>query len=288
MTYLLTIKELFWSLLLQVNYITNTLLSLIMAKLSKYLSIGLVVILTVSSLMMVNSVNAQTNLTIPTPAVPEFSVGVVDHSYDIPTTTTITIDPYTGEEKTNIQPGYHVENFTTDITIKNQPFKSDTEGLIDLFFNIRVKGHYEQNWTELFHITGRSNDNTLLRQSHNQFTVYSYFKQYPAQGVVEFQVEAFIAVGIIDEGPFGHWVYKESGWSPTQTITIGDNYTISTFSSSITNIPYPSLPEVTTESPSPTPTPTVPEFPITATLIAVLAAVSLLLIIGKRKQSFNH
>jgi hypothetical protein len=258
-----------------------------MAKLSKYLSIGLVVILTVSSLMMVNSVNAQTNLTIPTPAVPEFSVGVVDQSYDVPTNTTTTIDPYTGEEKTNIQPGYHVEKFTVDITIKNQPFKSDNE-LIDLFFNIRVKGHYEQNWTELFHITGGLNDNSLLRQSHNQFTVYSYFKQYPAHGVVEFQVKAFIAVGIRDIGSFGHWTWQESDWSPKQTITIGDDYTSSTFSSSITNLPYPSLPPVTTQTPSPTPSPTVPEFPITATLIAVLVSVSLLLMAGKRKQSFNQ
>ena len=45
-----------------------------------------------------------------------------------------------------------------------------------------------------------------------------------------------------------------------------------------------------TEQPTitPTPSPSVPEFPITATLVAVLAAVSLLLMIGKRKQSFNH
>jgi hypothetical protein len=42
------------------------------------------------------------------------------------------------------------------------------------------------------------------------------------------------------------------------------------------------------ENPSGAPFPTVPEFPITATLIAVLVAVSLLLVLGKRKQSFNH
>jgi hypothetical protein len=253
-----------------------------MAQLSKYLSIGLVVILIVSSLMMVNSVNAQTNLNIPTPAVPEFSVGVVDHSYDVPTTTTTSIDPYTGEEKTIVHQGYHVNNFTVDITIKNQPFTSDNE-LIDLFFNIRQKGHYEQNWTDLFHISKGVNGNSLLRQSHNQFTVYSFFKEYPAHGVVEFQVEAFIAVGQKFTTSFGYWTWQESGWSPTQTITIGDDYTSSTFSSSITNTPYPSLSPVTIQTPSPTPAPTVPEFPITATLIAILVAVSLLLVIGKRK-----
>jgi hypothetical protein len=40
---------------------------------------------------------------------------------------------------------------------------------------------------------------------------------------------------------------------------------------------------------APTPTPSVPEFPITATLVAVLFAVSLLLILGKRKLTIiNH
>lgn len=255
-----------------------------MARLGKYLTLCLILMLSVSSLLMATPTKAQT---IPTPAVPEFSVGVVDHSYDVPTNTTKTIDPYTGEEKTNIQPGYHVEKFTVDITIKNQPFKSDTE-LIDLFFNIRVKGHYEQNWTELFHITGGLNDNSLLRQSHNQFTVYSFFKQYPAHGVVEFQVKAFIAVGKVDYGPFGHWTWQESDWSPTQTITIGDDYTSSTFSSSITNTPYPSLSPVTTQTLSPTPAPTVPEFPITASLFAVLFAVSVLIIFSKKRLSTKN
>jgi hypothetical protein len=37
-----------------------------------------------------------------------------------------------------------------------------------------------------------------------------------------------------------------------------------------------------------TPTATVPEFPITTLLLAVLAAVSLLLVIGKRKLTVNH
>jgi hypothetical protein len=40
---------------------------------------------------------------------------------------------------------------------------------------------------------------------------------------------------------------------------------------------------LSTPTPNPTPTPTVPEFPITASLVTVLAAVSLLLVIGKKK-----
>jgi hypothetical protein len=43
-----------------------------------------------------------------------------------------------------------------------------------------------------------------------------------------------------------------------------------------------------TTTTSPTPSPTVPEFPLTATLIAVLTVVSLLLIISKRKPAVTH
>ncbi len=39
---------------------------------------------------------------------------------------------------------------------------------------------------------------------------------------------------------------------------------------------------------NPTPSPTVPEFPLTVSLIAVLVAASLLLVIGKKKLTFNH
>jgi hypothetical protein len=45
---------------------------------------------------------------------------------------------------------------------------------------------------------------------------------------------------------------------------------------------------ISTEVNEITPIPSVPEFPITATLIEVLAVVSLLLMIGKRKQRCNH
>jgi len=55
---------------------------------------------------------------------------------------------------------------------------------------------------------------------------------------------------------------ESSDWSPIQTVTIPAS--------------------------NPNPSPTVSEFPIAATLITVLVVVSLLLVIGKRKQSFNH
>lgn len=55
----------------------------------------------------------------------------------------------------------------------------------------------------------------------------------------------------------------------------------STVSPTPSSIPTPKVPVAT-------PIPSVPEFPITATLIAVLAVVSLLLIVGRTKQSIKH
>jgi hypothetical protein len=243
-----------------------------MDRLSKHLIFYLVVILAVSSLLMIKPIDAQT---IPKPAVPQFSVAVVDHSYVAQASTSI--DPYTGKEITH--PSYTVENKTIDITIKNQPFMPPNE-LTDLLFSIRLKGHFENTWRELYHITNKTNDNALLRQSHTVYTVLSIPQSFPANGSVDFQVKAFIAVGIIDIGSFGHWTWQESLWSPTQTIVITDN----AFSSSITSSPYPSLSPIST----PTPSPTVPEFPLTSTLIAVLVAVTLLLVIGKGKRNFSY
>jgi hypothetical protein len=56
----------------------------------------------------------------------------------------------------------------------------------------------------------------------------------------------------------------------------------------ISDEPTP-IPSSSFSIPTITPSPSVPEFPITATLIAVLVAVTLLLIIGKRKLTIiNH
>jgi hypothetical protein len=222
---------------------------MIMGCLSKSFSLLIILILAASSLSLVKPTYAQT---IPTPAVPEFSVAVVDHSYTVPASTSI--DPYTGQQITN--PSYIVENKTIDITIKNQPFVPPDD-LTDLFFNIGLKGHFETNWRELYHITNQTNDNTLLRQSGNEYTVHSIPQTFPSNGSVDFQVEAFIAVGHrFFNSNFGYWTWEESGWSPTQTIIIADG----AFSSSISTSPYPSLAPISTSTPPPSPTPTIPEF----------------------------
>jgi hypothetical protein len=187
--------------------------------------------------------------TIPKPSVPEFTVQFVDRSYDVPTSTSF--DPYTGKEITN--QGYHVENKTIEIKIKNQPFEPfyNANGqAINLYYNIRIKGYFEQNWTEVY----RPAYGFPRQSTDSNYTVFSYtwVEQGETQvgsrmitlrngAQADFQVEAMIGY-IADSGPFSdrspreYFVGETSGWSNTQSITIGE------VSASIS--PSPTIPEV--------------------------------------------
>jgi hypothetical protein len=100
-----------------------------MARMGKYLSIILVVILAASSLLIILSANAQT---IPKPSVPEFSVQFIDSSYNI-------TDQNTGQFE-------QVVNGTIQITIKNQQFTySFNDTIYNLYYNIRTKKASEDN-----------------------------------------------------------------------------------------------------------------------------------------------
>jgi hypothetical protein len=186
-------------------------------------------------------------LSIPKPSVPEFTVELVDHSYDVPSydvPPTYGIDQYTGENVTIAEgyhvEGYHVENKTIDITVTNQPFTSPDE-YTHFGYNVRVKGPYGEHWTELYPYTVSQEVGpwNLRFQSASENTVISIPQDYPSGGTVEFQVEAVIAIGhpFLNTN-FGYWEYSTSGWSETQTITIP------------TPTPSP------TASPTPTSTPT--------------------------------
>ena len=107
----------------------------------------LAIVLVASSIIMVQNASAQS---MPKPSVPQFSIQVVDYSYDVPTT--YTTDSYTGKQITN--PGYHVDDIRVEGKIKNQHFtpymipnpnstNSDNPNLnIDFYYNIRYKGHF--------------------------------------------------------------------------------------------------------------------------------------------------
>jgi hypothetical protein len=192
---------------------------------NKRATLLLITVLAVSSLIVVKSAFAQS---IPKPSVPEFTVKLVAHPYDVPTT--YTTDPYTGENIT--YPGYHVENRSIESTIKNQP--SVWGENYTLYYNVRVKGYFEKNWTEL---------QSHSAQSDSKYTVLSLPVYYPPKAQVDFQVEAIIIHSYENRVFSDDWlaqhplaevmqpgledIYEQeftivgtSGWSETQTVTI--------------------------------------------------------------------
>lgn len=234
---------------------------------NKSVALLVLVFLTASSLPAVRLASGEAS--VPKPSVPEFTGKLVDNSYDAPTTHSI--DPYTGQDITHA--GYHVENRTIEISIKNQPFTSyESNGqIIDLYLNIRTKGDYTENWTTIY-----SPEFVYPTQSKSDYTKISYSldeNEYPfwdnlnQGGIVDFQVEALIGSVHRDASTISApWVFdgETSGWSNTQTLIIP-------------------------ASTSPTSTPGVPEFSSLAIqfsliIIVIVVAVGLLFYFKKRKR----
>ncbi|MDR2204278.1 MAG: hypothetical protein LBE76_08335, partial [Nitrososphaerota archaeon] len=170
----------------------------------------IVLILSCGFLSILGTVRAES--AIPKPEIPEFTVKLVDRSYDVaPTQIT---DPYTG--KTENRPGYHVKKTGIDITIKNQDYP------YPLSYSVRTKGHFEdeEHWVNMFtRIGGRP---------EGQYTVLEYEEHsYPDGAKVDFQVEALYGSmewnddGYVPGvGGSWHFVGERSGWSKTQTLTV--------------------------------------------------------------------
>jgi hypothetical protein len=247
-----------------------------MDSISKTAPILLVLILaSASSFIILQSASAQSTLN---PSVPEFTLKQVDNSYNVAPTTTSTTDPYTNKTTTTTIPGYHVENKTIEATITNNLGASH--------YNFRYKPHYIENWTYYpFNPDSVSGYNSYdsfsvpNAASTSSYTVITldFLPSISERGEVDVQVQALI--GSYNAIPYGHMIDlgaptydfifqgTTSGWSNTQTITIGDS-----------------------ASASPSPSPTVPEFPQIAVLtmlvfmVSVTAAVTLL----KKKRSTNN
>jgi hypothetical protein len=215
--------------------------------LGKSFTLILIVILTSSTISLTGYATAQS---IATPSSPEFTLKFIDYSYDIPST--YKTDPYTGQTVVDVY-GKHIDNRTISIIIKNSdqqfyPFTDPSSGrTIDIFYNIRYKGMYTENWTEMYGGKGKMimyyMDSTLAR---NGFPTQSYGSQFttilfplsdniPNNIQMQFQVETLegyatayvqdsrILFSIVDYDFTG----QTSGWSSTHTVTIGQtpNYT---------------------------------------------------------------
>lgn len=193
---------------------------------NKRFALLLILVLTASSLIVVKPVYSP----ITKPSVPEFTLKIVDSSYDVPTT--YSIDPYTGENVTH--PGYHVEKKTIQATIKNNLGAS--------YYNFRYKPHYIDEWSYYPFDPDSSRGYNLYdaysvpcqADSDSDYTVISMtslpMHAFPEGGQVDFQVQALF--GNFDAIPYGHvqplpaptydfiFTGTTSDWSETQTLTI--------------------------------------------------------------------
>lgn len=223
---------------------------------------------------------------IPKPSVPEFTTKFVNASYLVTTT-----NPYTGLDETE-----QISNDSIEISITNQPFDYSKH---QIFYNIRVKPHFADGWTEVYPLRNRTssygddgfsyaeyiNDDSPP-QTKSSYTIIAFpvvptelylasgydIKRYysgadgqegvsfaflsaiPDGGQVDFEIEALVshdAEVYINDHPLAPWPighYEQanafdisSGWSNTQTITIGDSQTSS---------PEPATPTSSTPLPS--------------------------------------
>jgi hypothetical protein len=232
----------------------------------KLATLLLIAVLMVSSLILVESTYAATSK----PSIPEYTVKLVDRSYTVPLTYTNSTNPYTGQQETSTQGGYHVENKTIDVTIKNQPFTpTNIDGNItQLFYVIRWKGHFE-NWAESAFSTADFYyylNNVGTPASNSDYTVKTYtlasFGNIPEDGQVDFQVKAQVGYSFLYYGQHAHiqpigtnfQLVEESGWSSIQTVNISGN----SFSPIPTTSPSQSTPAPTIQPPQSTPNPTAP------------------------------
>jgi hypothetical protein len=178
---------------------------------------------------------------IPKPSVPEFTVLVTDHSYDVETTTTTTTD-LDGRIITSTTPGYHMLNGSITISIKNQPFTSyyDSDGYpINLYYHIRAKLLNPDYWhpineDQYFEVTNSAYTQVTYGYQGHDFWDYwggmPAYSPYQSDGTVDFQVEAFIGHTvtthrfsgpvITSEDLIVNYVGQTSGWSDSQTATI--------------------------------------------------------------------
>jgi hypothetical protein len=194
-------------------------------------------VLTISciNLLNVKPINAES---ISPPAIPQFTLRYVKASYNI-------IDPYTGVSK-------QVDNSTISIIIKNQPFNKIYNAMdnstTSLYYNVQVKGHYAENWTEVFNSINYSYplSNMVYTwynyaiQSDSAYTVISIPVNYPIGSQVDFRVQGVIAnqteiiipnfiPNPIRGGDYTlenvMFIIQTSDWSNAQTLTIPENQT---------------------------------------------------------------
>jgi len=185
--------------------------------------------------------------------------------------------------------GHHVKNMTIQVSVKNNPFFQTNDATSHLYYNVRFKGHFGNDWSEFPSVeTKNSSPSTfseyisispynfrLLEQSSSEYTTFLFSaNDYIPNASIDFQVEAVLGHDSqtwITTDPYGEYPahYYEavafdetSSWSNTQTI----------------NIPEPST------SPNPTSTPTVPELSWLLIMPLLIGTLTIALLLRHRKN----
>jgi len=203
------------------------------------------------------------------------------------------------------QAGYHIENKSIEVIIKNQPFisyRNENNSIVELHYYILAKGHF-QDWS-----SDMPNPYSRADHSYGEYTVLTYglggnngSDIYHRQlgevidgGKVDFKVQALTGYSTriqrsLYESQFGspyYWVFtvvKTSDWSNTQTITITESST-----SASTPKPSSTLPNM---GPTSSPIPNNADLTVTLTLIIlsifVVVVVSLLLYVRHLKRNIK-
>jgi hypothetical protein len=252
----------------------------------------LLLILTIIVLepILTKSVIAQSMLK---PSIPEFTLKFVDSSYCVPASNTTSIDPFTGNKTVINRYGYYMENKSIAVSIQNQPFtpyKDANGNYVDLYYDIRWKGHFGDNWWDynstfkLLLNSFSGFDNSGFPLPNSEFKIISFpmgedvnghmlvLGNISAGGKVDFQVKAFLGY------------YTQAMYPSVPGFRDASYYVFHGESSSWSNIQTITVPESTNSAiPNGNPTPTVPEFQIVTTM-TMLFATSLSLIVFRRNR----
>jgi hypothetical protein len=176
-------------------------------------------------------------ISIPTPSVPDFTIKVLDTSYDTPTESYT--NPYNGQQQSSA--GRHVDSRTIEITIKNVPFtpfevttSSGVTQTAGFYYLIQWKGHFDNQdgWRGAGGFIPRSNgsETVYTTEGHRfsdeagyDFTAGGWSVVIPADSQLDFKVSALIGgqwrcpYDVNDQTSNG----AQSDWSSTQTISLG-------------------------------------------------------------------
>jgi hypothetical protein len=230
-----------------------------MANLQKF-SLIFIGVLFASSLLLTLNASADSILT---PSVPSFTIKMVDKSYDIPSQTTSTTNPYNGNVTTSTIPGYHVTKYEIELKIQNIYCPPTVNGhSSELYYNVRHKGAYGTQWTE---------SSEPIKADSGQYTIIYFDAPYRVDDKVDFQVQALIGYHYETwntnhplAGIFSAFDYQASSWSPSRTFTMPD-----------TSVLFA------------TPAPSVPEFKASTILVPLVVGGLAIAAVLKKKQPSN-